>query len=124
MHITDFDYELPPELIAREPARPRDASRMMVLDRSTGQWIDSAFRQLPDFLEPSDVLVINDTRVIRARISGRLERANGTTRDVEVLFAAPSVAGSWEVLCRPGKRIRPGDRITFADGALRGTFGE
>jgi len=127
MHISDFDYELPPELIAREPARPRDASRMMVLDRATGQWADSAFRQLPDFLEPSDLLVLNDTRVIRARITGRLERSTGAARDIEVLFAAPAAPDAWEVLCRPGKRVRPGDRIVFAGAemeALEGTFGE
>jgi S-adenosylmethionine:tRNA ribosyltransferase-isomerase len=123
MHISDFDYELPPELIATEPARPRDASRMMVLDRNTGQWIDSAFRQLPDFLDSSDVLVINDTRVIRARIHGRLERATGTSRDVEVLFAAPAGNDTWEVMVRPGKRVREGDRIVFAGGKLAGVFG-
>src|SRR5689334_8080000 len=114
MHISDFDYELPPELIATEPARPRDASRMMVLDRRTGEWIDSAFRHLPDFLAPSDVLILNDTRVIRARIYGRLERASGTSRDVEVLFAAPAGHDTWEVMVRPGKRVREGDRIIFA----------
>src|SRR5947209_2063410 len=89
MRTSDFHYELPPELIAREPARPRDASRMMVLDRETGQWVDSTFRKLPEFLRPSDVLVINDTRVIRARVCGKLERARGSPREVEVLFAAP-----------------------------------
>src|SRR5215470_3889699 len=98
MHISDFDYELPPELIANEPARPRDSSRMMVLDRNTGHWLDSAFQRLPDFLDPSDVLVINDTRVIRARIHGRLERTTGTTRDVEVLFAALAGKDTWEVM--------------------------
>ena len=87
MRTSDFDYVLPPELIAREPARPRDSSRMMLLDRKTGRYTDSYFRDLPEFLNPSDVLVINDTRVIRARIHGRLERAAGTTRDIEVLFA-------------------------------------
>jgi len=91
MQLSDFDYELPPDLIAREPARPRDASRMMVLNRETGEWRDSAFRNLPEFLRPSDVLVLNDTRVIRARIYGRLKRASGTTREVEVLFAARRV---------------------------------
>ena len=124
MHISDFDYELPPELIAREPARPRDASRMMALDRETGRWIDSAFLQFSDFLRPSDVLVLNDTRVIRARIRGKLEGASGGTREVEVLFAAPAEQGAWEVLCRPGKRIRGGDRIFFAGGKLVGVFGE
>jgi S-adenosylmethionine:tRNA ribosyltransferase-isomerase len=127
MLISDFDYELPSELIAREPARPRDASRMMVLDRATGQWIDSAFRRLPDFLEPSDLLVLNDTRVIRARMTGRLERSTGTARDIEVLFAAPAAPDAWEVMCRPGKRVRPGDRIVFAGArmeALEAIFGD
>lgn len=96
----------------------------MVLDRSTGQWIDSAFRELPDLLEPSDVLVLNDTRVIRARVHGRLERAAGTARDIEVLFAGPAGADAWEVMCRPGKRIRAGDTVRFADGKITGVFGE
>lgn len=127
MHISDFDYELPPELIAKEPARPRDASRMMVIDRRTGGRIDTAFRKLPEFLRASDVLVLNDTRVIRARMYGKLaspERPAGTRRQVEVLFAAPWRDGAWEVLCRPGKRIRPGDTIAFGDGGVEGVFGE
>ena len=155
MRTSDFDYELPPELIAREPARPRDSSRMMVLERTTGRWTDSYFRDLPEFLNPSDVLVINDTRVIRARIHGRLERATGTNRDIEVLFANPSPPGrgsreaagegrnsaeilspsafplpdgqTWEVLCKPGRRIRAGDRIIFGDSpgdGVEGVFGE
>jgi S-adenosylmethionine:tRNA ribosyltransferase-isomerase len=123
MRTSDFDYELPPELIAREPARPRDSSRMMLLDRKTGRWTDSQFRELPEFLDPTDVLVINDTRVIRARIRGRLERASGPSREVEVLFAAPAGGAAWEVLCRPGKRIRSGDRIIFGNGELYGVFG-
>src|SRR3989454_12540553 len=131
MRTSDFDYELPPELIAREPARPRDFSRMMVLNRRTGAWIDSRFRDLPEFLEPSDVLVLNDTRVIRARTYGRLERTsarpNETTREIEVLFAGPAgPAGPdiWEVLCRPGRRIRAGDRVIFGDGELQRMFGD
>src|SRR5437867_12767475 len=117
MRTSDFDYELPPELIAREPARPRDFSRMMVLNRRTGAWIDSRFRDLPEFLEPSDVLVLNDTRVIRSRTHGRLERnsarPNETTRAIEVLFACPAGPprlDTWAVLCRPGRRVRVGDR--------------
>ncbi len=124
MNLSDFDYDLPPELIAREPVRPRDASRMMVLDRRTGQYADSAFRKLPEFLGPSDMLVLNDTRVIRARIYGSLERAGGTSRQVEVFFAAPVDKGSWEVMCRPGKRIRPGDRLVWGEGEFQGVFGE
>src|SRR4051812_11626923 len=113
MHISEFDYDLPPELIAREPVRPRDASRMMVLDRKTGHWMDSMFRELPELLNPSDILVLNDTRVIRARVRGRLERLSGTSREVEVLFATAKLEATWEVMCRPGKRIREGDRIVF-----------
>jgi S-adenosylmethionine:tRNA ribosyltransferase-isomerase len=124
MRTSDFDYDLPPDLIAREPARPRDSSRMMLLDRKTGDWTDSHFRELPEFLDPSDVLIINDTRVIRARIRGRLERASGTSREVEVLFAAPLGDGAWEVLCRPGKRIHSRDRIIFGNGELEGVFGD
>src|SRR5258708_304359 len=126
MHTSDFEYELPSELIAREPARPRDSSRMMLLDRKTGHWTDSHFPELPEFLDPSDVLVINNTRVIRARIRGRLQRASGqalTTREVEVLFAARAGDNAWEVLCRPSKRIRSGDRIIFGNGELEGVFG-
>src|SRR5439155_7251530 len=107
-----------PELIAREPARPRDFSRMMVLDRRTGAWIDSRFRDLPEFLEPSDVLVLNDTRVIRARTYGRLERPSARptemTRAIEVLFAvpaAPAGPASREMLFRRGRRIPPCDRV-------------
>ena len=123
MQLSDFDYDLPTELIATEPARPRDASRMMVLDRQTGRFTDSVFRDLHRFLRTSDVLVLNDTRVIRARIQGKLERSAGTTRQVEVLFAAPVSDAVWEVMCKPGKRIRSGDRIVFADGELVGRFG-
>src|SRR5262245_60808209 len=124
MLTSDFNYELPPELIAMEPVRPRDASRLMVVNRETGQWIDSEFRKLPEFLKPSDVLVFNDTRVVRARIVGRLERTSGSSREVEVLFAAQASENEWEVLCRPGRRIRKGDRIVFADGKFEGVFGE
>jgi len=124
MHLSDFDYHLPPELIAREPAEPRDASRMMVVDPRSGSIIDSKFRSLPDFLKPSDVLVLNDTRVIRARTRARLERRNGTLREIEVFFAEPLRNNVWQVLCKPGRRIRPGDRAIFAGGQFTGTFQE
>jgi len=123
MHTAEFDYELPPELIAQQPARPRDASRMMVLNRERGGWVDSEFSKLPQFLNVSDILVLNDTRVIRARIIGRLLRSNGGSRDVEVLFARPASATAWEILCRPGKRVRERDRIVFAEGRLQGIVG-
>jgi S-adenosylmethionine:tRNA ribosyltransferase-isomerase len=127
MLISEFDYELPPERIAHEPANPRDASRMMVLDSRTGQTLHSQFNALPDFLNATDVLVLNDTRVIRARTLARLERSSGTSREIEVFFAEPmgGAGGNiWQVLCKPGRRIRPKDRAIFGDGELIGVFQE
>jgi len=121
MHLNDFDYDLPPELIAQRPAEPRDASRMMVLDCQTGGIVDSRFKNLPDYLNPSDILVLNDTRVIRARTHARLERQTGTAREIEVFFVEPGEHRTWLVLCKPGRRIRPGDNVTFSDGSV-GTF--
>lgn len=124
MHISDFDYELPPDRIARRPAEPRDSSRMLVIETPSGRFTDSQFRNLPEFLESGDVLVLNDTRVIRARTLARLERRSGTTRTMEVFFAAPLQPNVWQVLCKPGRRIRPGDRAIFGDGEFAGTFQE
>lgn len=129
MHISDFDYDLPPELIARTPAIPRDAARMLVVNAPTngaptGGIVDSQFRNLPDLLRPGSVLVLNDTRVIRARTQARLERRSGTSRTMEVFFAEPLRAGVWQVLCKPGRRIRPGDRAVFGHGEFAGTFQE
>ena len=95
---------------------------MMVVYPHSGSIVDSRFKSLPEFLHPSDVLVLNDTRVLRARTHARLERRNGTSRDMEVFFAEPSAAGSWQVLCKPGRRIRPGDRAIFGKGEFAGTF--
>lgn len=125
MQLSEFDYDLPPELIAREPAHPRDASRMMVLH--SGQYIDSAFSAFPNYLDPTDVLVLNDTRVIRARTTARLERRTGTSREMEVFFAEPvgdPQGNLWQVLCKPGRRIRAGDRAVFGSGELNGVFQE
>src|SRR5688572_11853276 len=124
MRTSDFDYHLPAHLIARSPAEPRDAARMMVLDPREGNIFDSQFQNLPDFLHASDVLVLNATRVIRARTRARLERRNGTTRETEVFFAEPVSGNTWQVLCKPGRRVRPGDRALFADGRFVGTFQE
>jgi S-adenosylmethionine:tRNA ribosyltransferase-isomerase len=122
MHIGEFDYELPADRIATEPVRPRDASRMLVLDRRTGHYQDSVFKRLPDFLGPSDVVVLNDTRVLRARVHGKLLRENGTSRAIETLFVSPAGNGCWQVMCRPGKRIRPGDRVILGGGEVEGIF--
>lgn len=134
MHISDFDYELPQELIAREPVRPRDTSRMMVVNARDQQCLETVFARLPDLLTPSDVLVLNDTRVMRARLHGVVEPtgerpaiasdARPLSRRIEVLFANPLGDNLWEVMCRGGKRIRPGDRIVFGEGELEGIFAE
>ena len=127
MLISEFDYDLPVELIAREPAHPRDASRMMVLDTISGRTTSSKFSALPEFLNSTDVLILNDTKVIRARTVARLERSTGTSREIEVFFAEPlpdSTGNIWQVLCKPGRRIRPRDRVIFGSGELIGVFQE
>src|SRR5262245_47062106 len=122
MLISDFDYELPAERIAQEPADPRDASRMMVLDAVQNRITDARFRDLPNFLLSNDILVLNDTRVLRARTVGKLERQGGSSRKIEVFFVEPTQAHVWQVLCRPGRRIRPGDRVVFGDDGASGIF--
>ena len=115
-----LDYELPRPMIAREPVRPRDSSRLLVVDRKTGAWTDSKFAALDTFLEPGDVLVLNNTRVLNARTFGTLAR---TGRHVEVLFANPLDETTWEALLRPGRRVREGDAIALGAG-VRFTVGD
>jgi S-adenosylmethionine:tRNA ribosyltransferase-isomerase len=93
---------------------------MLVLNSNNGARVDARFADLARFLQPSDVLVVNNTRVIRARMHGRLERQTGASRQIEVFFAEPARGNVWRALCRPGRRIRPGDRIVFADGRAHG----
>jgi S-adenosylmethionine:tRNA ribosyltransferase-isomerase len=124
MNVSDFDYPLPPELIAKTPVEPRDASRMMVLDSQSASIVDSSFKSFPDLLRPSDVIVLNDTRVMRARTHARLERRGGTSREIEIFFAEPIRENVWQVLCKPGRRIRPGDRAIFGAGQFAGMFQE
>jgi S-adenosylmethionine:tRNA ribosyltransferase-isomerase len=121
MRLSDFDYELPEELIAQHPARPRDAARMMTLDVRTGGVEHRTFRDLPELLRPRDALALNDTRVIRARMRGELLRSTGTRRLIEVFFAEPMGGDRWRVLCRPGRRIERGDRVVFP-GSVEGVF--
>jgi len=97
---------------------------MMVLDRRSGGFEDSRFARLPEFLRAGDVLVINDTRVMKARMYGVLERSAGTVREIEILFAGVVRENTWEVMCRPGRRVRPGDRVVLGNGEAIGTFGE
>lgn len=112
MQLTEFDYELPPDLIAQQPLERRDASRMLVLERASRRWIDSDFSALPTYLRPGDLLVINNTRVFPARLLGQREMSGG---NVEVLLVRELEPLLWEALVRPGQRLKPGARIRFGD---------
>jgi S-adenosylmethionine:tRNA ribosyltransferase-isomerase len=107
--IADFDYELPPELIAQEPLAERDASRLLVLDRQSGEMAHRAFAELPDLLAAGDLLVVNRSRVIPARLLGR--RAKGG--EAEILLVRDRGEGRWEAMVRPGRHLRPGQRVTI-----------
>ena len=115
MKRSDFYYDLPQELIAQEPIEPRDASRLLVLDRETQQTKDCTFRDLESFLRPGDCLILNDSRVLPARLYGHRK---GTGGGVELLLLHPQGNDTWEVLAGPGKKARPGDVLTFGDGLL------
>jgi S-adenosylmethionine:tRNA ribosyltransferase-isomerase len=105
MRLADFDYTLPVELIAQQPASPRDASRLLVVERATGRLSHRTFREIGDYLRAGDALVVNDTRVLPARLRGR--RA-GTGGVVEVLVLRAAADGAWEALVQPGRRLREG----------------
>jgi len=104
----ELDYELPADLIAQRPAEPRDSSRLLVFDRSSGETRHRAFSDLPGELEPGDLLVVNDTRVLPARL--RLRRATGGEAEV-LLLEAVGANGTWEGLARPTRKLRPGERL-------------
>ena len=111
MLVTDFDYELPQELIAQHPMEPRDHSRLLVVDKHTGELQHKHFYDLVDYLRPGDVLVFNDTRVIPARLHGTKD----TGAHVEVFLLTRRDATDWEVLVRPGKKLQVGAKINFSD---------
>jgi S-adenosylmethionine:tRNA ribosyltransferase-isomerase len=111
MRVADFDYELPPELIAQHPLPRRGDSRMMVVERAAGRISHRAFEDLPGFFAAGDLLVLNDTKVIPARAWGEKGGAK-----IEFLFVKELGPGLWETLCRPARRLRPGDRVRFAPG--------
>ncbi len=114
MRVSDFDFALPEELIAQEPLADRGASRMLVVDRATGQLEDRVFRDLPGYLRPGDVLALNDTRVFPARLLGH--RA-GFTGEVEALLirALPGDGLTWLCLVHPGRKIRTGEKLVFGE---------
>lgn len=116
MKLSDFMYDLPEERIAQTPVEPRDHSRLMVIHRDTDQIEHKHFYDVIDYLNPGDVLVINDTRVIPARLYG--ERPTGGA--CEVLLLRQLAPKKWETLVKPGKKLKPGAEIVFGDGRLRG----
>jgi S-adenosylmethionine:tRNA ribosyltransferase-isomerase len=109
MDIADFDFDLPPELIAQRPLGRREDSRMMVLDRKNQSITHARFQDFPRYLQEHDVLVYNDSRVIPARVWGYKDRS-----EVEFLFLRELEENTWEVLCRPAKKLRLGDKIRFS----------
>ncbi len=111
MLTADFDYDLPQELIAQTPLPKREQSRMLILHRQTGEIIHSRFKEFPDYLNKGDVLVLNNTKVIPARAWGKIEG-----KEIEFLFLKENQEGLWEVLCRPAKKARLGDVISFSPG--------
>lgn len=117
MHISEFDYELPDDLIAQQPLARRDASRMLVLDRKTESWSDSNFQHFPEHLQPNDVVVVNDSRVIPARLRGHRAETGGA---VEIFLVREIEPRIWDALVRPGGRLREGARVLFGDGKLIG----
>ena len=116
MFLSDFDYELPEELIAQHPLEQRDAARMLVVERENRTWHDSQFAELPSSIRPGDLLVINNTRVFPARLVGRREPTGGRVELFLVRELEPLV---WETLARPARRLGRGSRVSFGGGKLR-----
>ena len=116
LKTSDYYFDLPQELIAQDPLEDRAASRLLVMNRETGEIAHRTFRDIKEYLQPGDTLVLNDTKVIPARLLGTKE---GTGANAEILLLKRLGKDSWETLVKPGKKLRPGARVTFGDGSLR-----
>lgn len=139
MKVSDFDYNLPSEQIAQKPLPERDASRLLLLDRKTGEFEDRVFREFPDLLRGDELIVLNNARVLPARLFGHREGIHAEhhnpdnkeflTAQVEVLLVRQLENDTWECLVRPGRKVPAGERIVFSDGELvaqvegRGDYG-
>src|ERR1700749_5118866 len=137
LRVADFDFDLPEELIAQQPPAERGTSRMLVLDRASGAVRDSSFAEFAELLRPGDLLVLNDSRVIPARLYARRtlrrEKEKPTGR-IEVMLTEPAGENRWRALVRPGRKIPIGERLVFpapdgkivleADVLERGLYGE
>jgi S-adenosylmethionine:tRNA ribosyltransferase-isomerase len=129
--VSDFNFDLPPEQIAQQPPETRGSSRMLTLSRNTGAWHDRLFQDLPELLNPGDLLVLNESRVIPARLFARRKRGDG---EIEVLLAEQLSEWEWRALTRPARKLPPGEELAFAspegeavlEAAVlsRGDFGE
>ena len=117
MKTADFYFDLPQELIAQDPLEDRSSSRLLVLDRETGKTEHHIFKDVIDYLNPGDCLVVNNTKVIPARLFGSKE---GTEAKIEILLLKRKENDVWETLVKPGKKAKPGTRISFGDGLLTG----
>ena len=120
MKTHDFYYDLPEELIAQTPLEKRDNSRLLCLNRETGEWEHKHFYDIIDYLNPGDALVINETRVIPARLIG--ERPSGGA--CEILLLKQLAPKKWEAIVRPGKKLRTGAQVIFGGGRLVATIAE
>lgn len=118
MNTADFDFHLPEELIAQTPLEKRDASRLLIVDRSSGEFSDQHFDSIIDQLQPGDALVMNNTRVLPARLYGEKP---GTGGHVELLLLKNIEGDHWEVLAKPAKRLKVGAQVSFGDGRLTAT---
>ena len=121
MRISDFDYELPEELIAQHPLKERDASRMLVVNRAAGTFEDKHFLSLPGYLRAGDCVVLNNTKVFPARLLGHRVATGGS---IEILLMREIEFGKWQVLARPARRLQAGSRVQFGPPALAGTVVE
>jgi len=120
LRVADFDFELPGELIAQRPPEVRGASRMLVMERATGKVRDDLFASLPEFLRAGDLVVLNDSRVIPARLYARrttVREKQEATGLIEVLLTEPAGENEWRALVRPGKKVGVGERLVFEDAA-------
>lgn len=118
MHTNDFDFDLPEELIAQTPLEKRDSSRLLIIDHQTKEMTDSHFDQIVDQLNPGDALVMNNTRVLPARLHGEKPDTHG---HVELLLLKNTKEDQWEVLAKPAKRLKVGSKVSFGDGRLTAT---
>ena len=115
MKTSDFNFDLPQELIAQTPIEKRDASRLLVLDKESGAWEHRHFFDLPEYLHPGDCLILNDSRVLPARLLGQRLPGGGAC---EVLLLIDRGENTWECLVRPGKHLRQGVKLSFGNGEL------